>query len=235
MKKCPNCGLEVLNERVTCPFCRQTLEEFTPSSFQPLHAPYPKYWEEIKKKNYHVRVLLLISFFIGAIALIFNLMTWNFFPHLWCLLVMEAEVDAWLIIWGLIINKINFFRNLVATVFVLIGLSYTVQFFFPYSLATDYTLFIVAPSLIGCAIIFIGIWSCYFRKYYQNSVIYLLLLISVGLAYAIVFLCIRQYMPSDWYSLAPYILGILSLSVLLAMFFLAPKQTISQIKRLFII
>lgn len=234
MKKCPICGVEILNERVTCPFCRQNLEDFTPSSFDPTYAPYPKYWEEIKKKNYRVRILLLVCFFVGAIALIFNLLTWDEFPHLWSLIVMEVEIDAWLIIWGLIINKINFFRNLVASVVVLIGLSYTIQFFFPYSFATDYTLFIVAPSLIGCAMIFIGIWSCYFRKYYQNSVIYLLILITLGVAYAIVFLCIRHLIPSEWFSLAPLVVGILSLCVLLAMFFFAPKQTISQIKRLFI-
>lgn len=234
MKKCPKCGVEVLNERVTCPFCRQNLEDSTPTTFNPIYAPYPKYWEESKKENYLVRILLLISIFLGEVALIFNLMTWSMFPYLWCLVVLEAEVDAWLIVWGLIINKINFFRNLVATVFVLIALSYTIQFFFPYSFATDYTLFVVAPSLIGCAMIFIGIWSCCFRKYYQNSVIYFLILIMLSVAYAIVFLCIRHLIPSTWFSLAPLVVGILGLCVLLAMFFFAPKQTISQIKRLFI-
>ena len=61
MKHCPNCGIDVNTDRITCPLCRSTLDTLDNPKMEVIYQPYPKFKEREKRRRLFFKILVFLS------------------------------------------------------------------------------------------------------------------------------------------------------------------------------
>lgn len=174
MKYCRECNIDIDTNRVTCPFCRDILDEKNDDKTK--MEKYESY-KETPYKNHMVRkIFMFISLIAIFVCILVNFLTFN--GSYWSLLVVGGIIYSWVLIRFTIISRQNIALKLLLQA-IAIGIllffiqvqNQSVHWLMPYALP----FIIVATILSITLLIFIKIMR------YKDYMLYLIMVALLGI------------------------------------------------------
>lgn len=174
MKHCRECNIDIDTNRVTCPFCRDILDEVDDK--KTIMESYESY-KETPYKNHMVRkIFLFLSLIAVFVCMLVNFLTFN--GSYWSLLVVGGIIYLWVLIRFTIMSKQNIALKLLLQA-IAIGIilffiqveNRSVHWLMPYALP-----FMVVATIFSITLlIFIKIMR------YKDYMLYLIMVALIGI------------------------------------------------------
>jgi hypothetical protein len=237
MKYCEKCGIYINSNKVKCPLCKSILvEKEYDGKVDTYCQSFPDYSVKRKDSKLVLRIFILISILVGGLAIIVNFLFFEDIPFqgLWFIPIALLIISFWILIKGCILDYHHFNYNFALLVVFLLGVCITTEYLSNINFnANNISELYVVPIVIVIFIFSLSLRSLIRPKHFNEDFGYIFLGIVISIAYMIVLSSIQLYSKEALYTTV--FSSYLSLGVFLAMFIIAPKRTIIQIKKLFFI
>jgi hypothetical protein len=202
--------------------------------------PSPKFEQTEKRLHMKTRILIVITFMVIAIAFILNFLfpsvlnKYNY-EGLFAIPVTLLVIVVWIIVKGMIYDYQHFQKNFViGLVFLgILGCSIEYLLYFGWGFEHFYMLMYGIPALFVTGSVTLSLRCLLRKKYYQDDMIYIFILCILNLAYTAVFVAVKLFgnLQTSTMIFSAWVAG----GVIVGMFLLAPKKTLLQLKKIFVV
>jgi hypothetical protein len=226
MKHCPNCGIDVNTDRITCPLCRNTLDTLDNPKMEVIYQPYPKFKEREKRRRLFFKILVFLSIVACILGIGINYLTFDKDnPSYWCLIVIGSVIVAWFFGRGMFISKGNFGKRLTLLNFSCLLLLLVIEFDFS---SKSWVLNYMFPFLVIAELITLSLMSLISGKQFKRLTASLIMLSIIS---AIPYILVEiEILTISWPAATAVLTGIV---VVLGMIVFGFRTTIEQLKKYF--
>jgi hypothetical protein len=236
VKYCEKCGVHINSEKVKCPLCKTILVEKEYDKIDTYYQSFPDFNIKRKDSKLVLRILILVSILVGGLSIIINFLFYDKIPFegLWFIPISLFIISLWILIKGCILDYHHFNYNLFLFVLFLGGVFVTTEYLFNYSFPNyNISILYAIPGLFVAFYSILSLRSLFVKKYYNEDFGYIFLGILLNIIYMIIVSSLSIFVKEDLYVIV--FSSYVALGVFLALFIIAPKRTIIQIKKLFFI
>lgn len=227
MKICSDCQVNIDTTRKTCPLCGEILRD-TKEHFPHTQSRYPKFMSKKTLITPVIRILIFISLIAMVINAVVNVLTYDYAPFPWSLIIIGAIVYIWFFFISIIKSKSHITFKIIIQTLMISLLVLAIQEISK----TGYWAFefVIPAVLSGSTIAMISLFTFNLKRRH----FYILPLIVISLLDAIPFIFYlvlpAEYKVVFWTHLTTLIIG---LGTIFGLFILTPRTTINELKKRF--